>query len=107
MMKYTINRDRPFITYPDIEKKSNAGSPSFPSGHTATSFAAATVLSFFDKKRTLIFFAIATLIAVSRLYLGVHFVFDIIGGATLGFAIAKIVINTNSKVRSQKSKPKP
>ena len=34
-LKYSVKRDRPFITYPDITKKSSAGSPSFPSGHTS------------------------------------------------------------------------
>ncbi len=40
-LKYSINRERPFETYPDIVKKANAGSPSFPSGHTSSAFATA------------------------------------------------------------------
>src|SRR5512140_178859 len=45
ILKYSINRDRPFVTYPDITKKSAAGSPSFPSGHTSSAFATATSMS--------------------------------------------------------------
>ena len=45
IIKYSVNRDRPFVTYPDITKKSKGGSPSFPSGHTSSAFATATSLS--------------------------------------------------------------
>lgn len=44
-LKYSVNRARPFKTYPDITKKSAAGSPSFPSGHTSSAFTLATSLS--------------------------------------------------------------
>ena len=45
ILKYTINRPRPFITHPIIEKISAGGSPSFPSGHTSDAFAIATAVS--------------------------------------------------------------
>jgi membrane-associated phospholipid phosphatase len=45
VLKYTVNRERPFITYSDIMKKSKGGSPSFPSGHTSGAFATATSIS--------------------------------------------------------------
>jgi membrane-associated phospholipid phosphatase len=45
ILKYSINRERPYVTYPDITKKASAGSPSFPSGHTSNAFATATSLS--------------------------------------------------------------
>ncbi len=44
-LKYSINRDRPFETYPDIVRKISAGGPSFPSGHTSSAFATATSIS--------------------------------------------------------------
>jgi membrane-associated phospholipid phosphatase len=44
-MKYIINRERPFETYPYLEKRSDGGSPSFPSGHTEAAFATGTSLS--------------------------------------------------------------
>jgi len=44
-LKYSINRPRPFETYPDIEKLTSGGSPSFPSGHTSDAFALATSLT--------------------------------------------------------------
>ena len=60
---------------------------SFPSGHTAASFAAVTAL-FMSRKKLLgaISCVIAILIAFSRMYLYVHFPTDIIGGIVVGVA---------------------
>jgi undecaprenyl-diphosphatase len=66
---------------------------SFPSGHTATAFAAATVLAYFDKKRRFLYYTIATLIAFSRIYLGCHYFFDVFAGAVFGYLISKLILN--------------
>ena len=63
---------------------------SFPSGHSATAFAAASVLSFFDKKRKWFYYSIATLIAYSRIFLGCHYFFDVVFGAFFGWLMAKL-----------------
>lgn len=65
---------------------------SFPSGHSATAFTAATVLSFFDKKRKWLYYSIASLIAYSRIYLGCHYFFDVVLGATLGIVVSRSTI---------------
>jgi undecaprenyl-diphosphatase len=62
---------------------------SFPSGHAATSFACATVLASLAPRVRLPLFALAVLIALSRLYVGVHFPLDVLGGAALGVGVAK------------------
>jgi len=66
---------------------------SFPSGHAATAFSAATVLTFFDKKRLFFYSTIAFLIAYSRIYLGCHYFLDVLGGGVLGFFVAKILLS--------------
>lgn len=67
---------------------------SFPSGHTMSSFAAATVLFLANKKTGTPALIMAGLIAYSRLYLYVHFPTDVFAGALLGilFAFASVKI---------------
>jgi membrane-associated phospholipid phosphatase len=60
----------------------------FPSGHAATSFAAAVVLSLALPALAPAFLVLAAVVSVSRLYVGVHFPLDVIGGAALGVAVA-------------------
>jgi len=60
---------------------------SFPSGHTTTAFAAAIVWAAFFPRWRWVFFAIAALVGLSRVYVGVHFPFDVVGGALLGTLI--------------------
>ena len=62
--------------------------PSFPSGHTASSFAAAAAWFRRDKRWGSAALVLAALIAFSRLYLYVHYPSDVLAGATLGVAAA-------------------
>ena len=63
---------------------------SFPSGHAAVAFAAAFIFSYFDKKRAGIYYILAFLICLSRIYLECHYLVDILGGMIVGITIAKI-----------------
>lgn len=85
-LKYSIDRDRPFVTYPDIQKLSAAGSPSFPSGHTSEAFATATSLSMAFPKWYVIApaYVWASTAAYSRMHLGVHYPTDVLAGAFIG-----------------------
>lgn len=60
---------------------------SFPSGHTLASFEAATVLLIRDKRFGIPALVLAVLIALSRLYLYVHYPTDVLAGALLGVFI--------------------
>lgn len=64
---------------------------SFPSVHAATAFAAATVLTLFDKKRRWFYYTVAILISYSRIYLGCHYFLDVVVGAIVGFLISKLI----------------
>jgi undecaprenyl-diphosphatase len=65
---------------------------SFPSGHSATAFSAATILVLFIKRKAFLFYAGAFLVAWSRIYVGAHFPLDALGGAILGCALPAIII---------------
>ncbi|MCS7093241.1 MAG: phosphatase PAP2 family protein [Patescibacteria group bacterium] len=61
---------------------------SFPSSHATIAFSLASILSFFDKKRKTLYFLLALGIGYSRVYLGVHYVLDVVAGAVYGLAIS-------------------
>jgi membrane-associated phospholipid phosphatase len=101
-LKYSVNRDRPYITYPDITKKSNGGSPSFPSGHTSSAFATATSISLAYPKWYIIVpsFTWAGTVAYSRMELGVHYPSDVLAGAIVGAGTAWFSFEINKKLNN-------
>jgi membrane-associated phospholipid phosphatase len=85
-LKELINKPRPFVTYPDIQKLDAGGSPSFPSGHTSAAFTFATALSISYPKWYVIApaYTWATAVGYSRMHLGVHYPSDVLAGAAVG-----------------------
>lgn len=85
ILKPLIGRVRPFEAIEGIELLIAAPKDfSFPSGHTLSSFAAASALFFRNKKWGGAALVLAFLIAFSRLYLYVHYPTDILGGMAIG-----------------------
>jgi membrane-associated phospholipid phosphatase len=62
----------------------------FPSGHSATIFAMAVIFSSWVPKRALVFFSVAGLCGLSRIYVGAHFPGDVVGGAYIGIMIGAL-----------------
>ena len=88
-LKLGIGRERPNVAYADPKPLVHAPHDgSFPSGHATVSFACATVLSFYAPRAAPAFFLLAAAIAWSRVYVGVHYPLDVLGGAVLGVGIA-------------------
>lgn len=88
ILKPLIGRERPFLLRPELVLLTQMpGDASFPSGHTAASFAAVFALKAARSPLWVPALVLAVLIAFSRLYLYVHWPSDVLGGAVLGAAL--------------------
>ena len=82
-----------FKDYVTIVNDYRGGRFGFISAHAANGFGIATFLSFLFKYRrfTVVIFLWATLTCYSRIYLGVHFISDVIGGMMLGTLVGFLI----------------
>lgn len=103
ILKHLIQRPRPFIEVPNIHiLVSKPASYSFPSGHTASSFAAVGIIWSQLKRYRFPALILGILIAFSRMYLFLHYPSDILGGMLLGITSAIITLNVLNKKYSNK-----
>jgi membrane-associated phospholipid phosphatase len=101
-LKLAFKRERPFTTYPnDIFKHSDAGSYSFPSGHTSAAFSLATSVSLEFPKWYVIAPTMlwAGTVGYSRMYLGVHYPSDVLVGAIIGAGTSYLCYKANKWIR--------
>ena len=105
-LKLAFNRDRPFVTYPFLDKQSEAGSYSFPSGHTSTAFTLATSLSLAFPKWYVIApaYLYASAAGYSRMHLGVHYPSDVLAGAVVGTGSALLSNYLQQKFRKSRKR---
>jgi undecaprenyl-diphosphatase len=91
-LKDAFDRPRPPGSGADVTALvSVPDSAAMPSGHASTAFAAVTVIAWFHPRLRVPAFAFAALVALSRVYLGVHWVGDVLAGAVLGAAVGLAV----------------
>ena len=88
-----IDRRRPPLVYPEPKPLVHVPhSGSFPSGHATSAFACATVIAWQAPRLAFPSFLLAGAIAWSRVYVGVHWPLDVLGGAALGILIATALL---------------
>ena len=88
-LKNVVARIRPYDLNESVTLLvSRLSDYSFPSGHTLASFEAATAMTLYNKRIGIPALVLATLIALSRLYLYVHYPTDVLAGAALGITFA-------------------
>lgn len=101
-LKNLVMRPRPFVTHTDLTALLVPEDPwSFPSGHTLSSFAAASALYFFHHKTGFLAFLLAAAIAFSRLYASVHYPTDVLTGAVIGVLCGIIAAWLTDRVTDQ------
>lgn len=90
---------RPFVDGNGTLLISHAETASFPSGHAAFFFGLSAVIYFYNKKIGTILLAASFLVAVSRIFVGVHWPADILMGASIGILSASLVLVLFKKIR--------
>ncbi len=101
VLKFAFDRARPcdvltgvHTLFPNASAACAAeGDPAFPSGHSSRIFAVAAFLSvYFRWPVKVSAFALAVAAGISRVYLGVHWPSDVLGGAMVGIALALLYV---------------
>ena len=91
MVKPVFRRRRPWVDRDVLVVGVRTTDASFPSGHSASSFAAATALATFYPKASPLVFALAGGVGLSRVHLGHHFPSDVVAGGLIGIASGTLV----------------
>ncbi len=95
LIKPAVHRPRPCNPEVTIENGryllGRKTSDSFPSSHAMNIFAQAALFSLFYRKKTVWFLLFAGMIGFSRIYVGVHYPFDVFGGAMAGALVGSAV----------------
>jgi undecaprenyl-diphosphatase len=84
LIRFFLKRPRPFVENHINLLLKESNSPSFPSGHAAFFFGLSTIVYFYNKKAGIFFFIASTLMAIARVFCGVHWPGDILAGALIG-----------------------
>lgn len=106
ILKYSIDRARPYELYQDLSAMNIEFTPSFPSGHTTAAFIMATNLSLSFKKWYVIVpaYSYAAFVGFTRMYSGVHYTSDVLCGALCGVGSSLLTHYLYEKIQRRRLK---
>jgi undecaprenyl-diphosphatase len=90
VLGYLIPRTRPFATYGSVPLIDHTPNESFPSNHAAGGFALAISFYHFEPRFGTVFLLWATCLAISRIFVRLHYFSDVVSGALIGVLAAKL-----------------
>ncbi len=100
LIRYFFPRTRPFVENHVNLLLNKINESSFPSGHAAFYFALSTVIYSYNKRAGIFFFIASFLIAISRVFVGVHWPLDIIAGVLVGVLSGWLILKlTKTKLK--------
>jgi len=100
LVKVLVGRERPNLELAGVHTILSSSGPSFPSAHASRAFAVALLVAMNSRRSYgVIAFIVAALIAVSRVYLGVHWPPDVIFGSLFGLLLAAVFISCEKRSR--------
>ncbi|GMT42444.1 MAG: hypothetical protein IEMM0002_0855 [bacterium] len=106
-IKQAVPQDRPLGYYaehpPPAGKKVRAPftqlrNRTFPSGHSQTSFGVAVLMALLFRRHVMLWFLWASMVALSRVYLGLHFPIDIMAGSVIGASASVVTFEIGKRV---------
>ncbi|MDD5146419.1 MAG: phosphatase PAP2 family protein [Candidatus Pacebacteria bacterium] len=92
LIRMLHDRTRPFLSGQTHILLTHSTTESFPSGHTTVFFAISTIVYLYNKKAGVAFFAFSSLMALGRVFTGLHWPLDILGGIVVGI-LSGFIIN--------------
>jgi undecaprenyl-diphosphatase len=102
VLKFIFSKPRPFLAISEVAPLFNFGSfDSFPSGHAMVFMSLATFMFYQDKKIGFLYFIIALIIGLARIFSGVHYFFDILAGFLFGWLVVFLAYKYLSKLRNK------
>lgn len=102
LLKTWTHAPRPFVTFPEIHPMiQESPFSSFPSGHATLYFALATGIYLLHPRLGKVYLVLATMVALSRVILGVHYPRDIVVGAGIGVVASLLIWKLCSGMRKR------
>ncbi|HLY81985.1 MAG TPA: phosphatase PAP2 family protein [Acidimicrobiales bacterium] len=89
-VKWVFRRTRPVLDLPHALPLRRPRTSSFPSGHATSAFCAAALLSDGDPAWQPVYYALALIVATSRVYVRIHHPSDVVGGIGIGVVLGAV-----------------